>query len=90
MVRIGDMVKIEFKGKIPDDGLALVDGVINYTVSDGLCEVLVDEGEKRLGALVAMISQSGVRIDRVTMRQTDLEDVFVEFAKETETDVTER
>jgi ABC-2 type transport system ATP-binding protein len=86
MVRIGDMVKIEFTGKIPDDGLAHVDGVINYTVSDGLCEVLVDEGEKRLGALVAMISQSGVRIDRVTMRQTDLEDVFVEFAKETATD----
>jgi hypothetical protein len=60
--------------------------VINYTVSDGHCEVLVDEGEKRLGALVAMLCQSGVRIDRVTMRQTDLEDVFVEFAKETGTD----
>jgi ABC-2 type transport system ATP-binding protein len=86
MVRIGDMVKIEFTGKIPDDGLALVDGVINYTVSDGHCEVLVDEGEKRLGALVAMLCQSGVRIDRVTMRQTDLEDVFVEFAKGTGTD----
>jgi len=84
MVRIGDLVKIEFKGVIPDDGLAHVDGVINYVISDGFCEVLVDEGEKRLGAVVAVISQSGVRIDRVTMRQTDLEDVFVEFARETE------
>jgi ABC-2 type transport system ATP-binding protein len=81
MVRIGDLVKIEFKGVIPDDGLAHVDGVINYVISDGFCEVLVDEGEKRLGAVVAVISQSGVRIDRVTMRQTDLEDVFVEFAR---------
>ncbi len=30
MVRIGDLVKIEFKGVIPDDGLAHIDGVINY------------------------------------------------------------
>jgi ABC-2 type transport system ATP-binding protein len=88
MVRIGDLVKIEFKGVIPDDGLAHVDGVINYVISDGFCEVLVDEGEKRLGAVVAVISQSGVRIDRVTMRQTDLEDVFVEFAREIGSDET--
>jgi ABC-2 type transport system ATP-binding protein len=84
MVRIGDLVKIEFKGMIPGDELAHVDGVITSVVSDGHCEVLVDEGEKRLGAVVAVISQSGARIDRVTMRQTDLEDVFVEFAKEIE------
>jgi len=88
MVRMGDLVKIEFKGVIPDDGLAHIEGVINYVVSDGFCEVLVDEGEKRLGAVVAVISQSGARIDRVTMRQTDLEDVFVEFARKTENDET--
>jgi ABC-2 type transport system ATP-binding protein len=88
MVRIGDLVKIEFKGVIPDDGLAHVDGVINYVISDGFCEVLVDEGEKRLGTVVAVISQSGARIDRVTMRQTDLEDVFVEFAREIGSDET--
>ena len=81
MVRIGDLIKIEFKGTIPDDGLVHVDGVINSVISDGTCEVLVDEGERRLGAVVAVISQSGVRIDRVTMKQTDLEDVFVEFAR---------
>jgi ABC-2 type transport system ATP-binding protein len=86
MVRIGDLLRIEFTGVIPDDGLAHIEGVINYVISDGFCEVLVDEGEKRLGAVVAVISQSGVRIDRVTMRQTDLEDVFVEFARESESD----
>jgi ABC-2 type transport system ATP-binding protein len=86
MVRIGDLLRIEFTGVIPDDGLAHIEGVINYVISDGICEVLVDEGERRLGAVVAVISQSGVRIDRVTMRQTDLEDVFVEFARESESD----
>jgi len=88
MVRIGDLLRIEFTGVIPDDGLTHIEGVINYVISDGFCEVLVDEGERRLGAVVAVISQSGVRIDRVTMRQTDLEDVFVEFARETKIDET--
>jgi len=88
MVRIGDMVRIEFKGRVPEDGLAGVDGVINYIVSDGFCEVLVDEGEKRLGPLVALLSQAGARIERVTLRQTDLEDVFVEFARQTGCDGT--
>jgi hypothetical protein len=31
-----------------------------------------------------MISREGVEIQRVTLRQTDLEDVFVEFAKQSE------
>lgn len=89
MVRIGDMVKVEFKGMIPEDGLSHVDGVINYTVSEGFCEILVDEGEKRLGPLIATLTQLGARITRVTLRQTDLEDVFVEFARGTEGDEEE-
>jgi ABC-2 type transport system ATP-binding protein len=84
MVRIGDTVRIEFRGRVAEDGLAQLEGVINHTVSDGLCEVLVDEGEKRLGALIAFLSQSGAQINRVTLKQTGLEDVFVEFAKETQ------
>jgi ABC-type multidrug transport system ATPase subunit len=81
MVRIGDLVKIEFKGTISEDELLRVDGVINYAVSGDLCEILVDDGEKRLGPLVAMLSQGGAQIKKVTIGQTDLEDVFIEFAK---------
>jgi ABC-2 type transport system ATP-binding protein len=81
MVRIGDLVKIEFKGTISEDELLRSDGVINYAISGGLCEILVDDGEKRLGPLVAMLSQDGAQIKKVTVGQTDLEDVFIEFAK---------
>jgi ABC-2 type transport system ATP-binding protein len=87
MVRIGDQIKIEFKGTIPEDKLIRSDGVINLTISDHLCEIVVDEGEKRLGALVTMIAQSGAQIEKVILGQIDLEDVFVEFAKGTDSDM---
>jgi ABC-2 type transport system ATP-binding protein len=84
MVRIGDRLKIEFKGSIQEEELLRADGVINFTISNNLCEIVVDEGEKRLGALVAMLAQGGAQIKKVTLGQTDLEDVFVEFAKSDE------
>lgn len=82
MIRMGDSVKIQFKGMIPEDELLRADGVINYGISGGLCEVIVDDGERRLGSLVALLSQSGVQIKKVTLGQTDLEDVFIEFASQ--------
>jgi ABC-2 type transport system ATP-binding protein len=81
MVRIGDKVRIEFEGRVPEEELLHSDGVINYSISGNLCEIIVDEGEKRVGRLVAIISQGGTEIKRVTLGQTDLEDVFIEFAK---------
>jgi len=81
MVRIGDQLKIEFKGTIQEDELLHADGVINFTINGNLCEILVDDGEKRLGTLVAIMAQGGAQIKKITLRQTDLEDVFIEFAK---------
>jgi ABC-2 type transport system ATP-binding protein len=81
MVRIGDRLKVEFKGRIQEDELLRADGVINFTISNSLCEIVVDDGERRMGSLIALLSQSGVEIKKVTLGQTDLEDVFIEFAK---------
>jgi ABC-2 type transport system ATP-binding protein len=84
MVRIGDRLKIEFNGRIQEDELLRADGVINFTISDSLCEIIVDDGERRLGNLIALLSQGGVQIKKVTLGQIDLEDVFIEFAKDEE------
>jgi ABC-2 type transport system ATP-binding protein len=81
MVRIGDRIKIEFRGRIQEDELLRAEGVINFTISDNLCEVVVDDGERRLGSLIGVLSQGDTQIKKVTLGQTDLEDVFVEFAK---------
>ena len=87
MVRLGDLIRIEFIGKVSEDELLRAEGVINYSISDNYCEIVVDEGEKRLGPLVAKFSESGVQIKKVTLGQTDLEDVFIEFARETDSDM---
>ena len=87
MVRIGDLVRIEFRGRIAEEELLHTEGVINFTVSDDHCEILVDDGETRLGPLVTLLSQNGAQIKRVTLGQADLEDVFIEFAKDTDSDM---
>ena len=87
MVRMGDLIKLEFKGTISEDELLRANGVINYGLSGNLCEIIVDDGEKRLGNLIALLSQSGAQIKKVTLGQTELEDVFIEFAKGTDSDM---
>ena len=87
MVRMGDLIKLEFKGTISEDELLRANGVINYGISGNLCEIIVDDGERRLGNLIALLSQSGAQIKKITLGQTDLEDVFIEFAKGTDSDM---
>jgi hypothetical protein len=84
---MGDLVKIEFKGTISEDELLRADGVINYGISGNLCEIIVDDGERRLGNLIPLLAQGGAQIKKVTLGQTDLEDVFIEFAKGTDSDM---
>jgi ABC-type multidrug transport system ATPase subunit len=86
MVRIGDRVKIEFEGRIPEDSLLHAEGVINYSITGNLCEIIVDDGERRLGPLIAMLSMDGTHVKRVSLGQTDLEDVFIEFASHIESE----
>ncbi len=87
MVRVGDVIKIEFGGTLSEDRLLRAEGVINYSISNGLCEILVDEGERRLGPLVGQLIQDGVEIKKINLGQADLEDVFVEFAKDYDSDM---
>jgi ABC-2 type transport system ATP-binding protein len=87
MIRMGDVVKIEFKGKILEDELLRTEGVINCGLSGDLCEIIVDDVERRLGNVVALLSQGGAQIKKVTIGQADLEDVFIEFAKDTDPDL---
>src|SRR4030043_2017231 len=87
MIRMGDVVKIEFEGTILEDELVRAEGALNYGISGNICEIIVDDVERRLGSLVVLLSQGGAQIKKVTLGQTDLEDVFIEFAKDTDSDM---
>lgn len=87
MVRVGDLIRIEFKGNISEEDLLHAEGVINYSITDNLCEIMVDDSERRVGPLVVMISERGAQVKKVTLGHTDLEDVFIEFSKNTDSDM---
>jgi ABC-type multidrug transport system ATPase subunit len=87
LVRLGDLVRIEFTGRVLEEEILRAEGVINLSVSGNVCEVIVDDAEGRLGPLLATLSRSGVQVRRVSMEQTDLERVFIEFAKDTDPDL---
>ncbi|MBM4339388.1 MAG: ABC transporter ATP-binding protein [Deltaproteobacteria bacterium] len=81
VVRVGDLIRIQFEGSISGEELLRMEGVINYSISNGFCEIMVDDAERRAGPLAAILSNGGARIKNLTLEQTDLEDVFVEFSK---------
>ena len=81
MVRVGDLIRIKFKGNISEEDLLHAEGVINYSITDNLCEIMVDDSERRVGSIVVMISERGAQVKKVTLGHTDLEDVFIEFSK---------
>jgi ABC-2 type transport system ATP-binding protein len=85
-VRVGDLIRIQFDGSILAEELLRVEGVINYSISNGFCEIVVDDAERRAGPLAALLSNGGTRIKSLTFEQTDLEDVFVEFSKDAGSD----
>lgn len=87
MIRIGDIIRIEYNGLIPEDYLLRIEGVINFSISNKVCEIIVDDGEKRLGPILSMFSKYGINVNRVNLGQMDLEDVFIEFAKGTDSDL---
>ncbi len=76
-----------FNGNIDEEDLLYADGVINFSISNNTCEIIVDDGERRIAPLVKIISNGGVNIKNLTLGQTDLEDVFIEFAKGIDTDM---
>ena len=87
MVRVGDLIRIKFKGNISEEDLLHAEGVINYSITDNLCEIMVDDSERRVGSIVVMISERGAQVKKVTLGHTDLEDVFIEFSKNTDSDM---
>jgi ABC-2 type transport system ATP-binding protein len=80
-IRVGDLIKVEFTGRISEEELLHAEGVVNFTVSGNRCEIIVDDGERRLGPLMALFAQGGAHVKRVKLGQTDLEEVFIEFAR---------
>ncbi|MFQ6079558.1 MAG: hypothetical protein ACE5NJ_10560, partial [Thermodesulfobacteriota bacterium] len=56
-------------------------GVIDFSLSDGRCQFVVDSSARRMSGILQGLWEAGIAVKEVKTSQTNLEEVFLEFAK---------
>ena len=80
-IRLGDVITIDYEGALDSIRLEKLPGVIDFTLSDGHCQFVVDNATKRMSAILQGLWRAGISVKEVKTSQTNLEEVFLEFAK---------
>jgi ABC-2 type transport system ATP-binding protein len=79
-IRIGDVIAMRLDPPEPG-GLADMQGVLRCARAGDRLECTVDEAEKRLPEILAMLQAEGVVVRDIQVREPELEEVFVELAR---------
>ena len=80
-VRLGDVITIDYEGALGSIQLEKLPGVIDFSLSDGRCEFVVDSATRRMSAILQGLWGAGIAVKEVKTSETNLEEVFLEFAK---------
>ncbi len=80
-VRLGDVITIDYEGILGSIQLDKLPGVIDFALSDGRCQFVVDSAAKRMSGILQGLWGAGIAVKEVKTSQTNLEEVFLEFAK---------
>jgi len=80
-VRLGDVISIDYEGSLGSIRLEKLPGVIDFSLSDGRCEFVVDSATRRMSAILQGLWGAGIAVKEVKTSETNLEEVFLEFAK---------
>jgi ABC-2 type transport system ATP-binding protein len=80
-IRLGDVITIDYEGALGSIRLEKLPGVIDFSLSDGRCQFVVDSATKRMSAILQGLWRAGIAVKEVRTSQTNLEEVFLEFAK---------
>lgn len=80
-IRLGDIITIDYEGVIRSIRLENLPGVIDSCLSDGRCQLIVDNATKRMSAILQGLWRAGVTVKEVRTSETNLEEVFLEFSK---------
>jgi len=79
-IRLGDVIALRLDPArvawLPE-----APGVLRHAERDGWVECTVDDREKRLPELLRRLHEEGVVVRNVQVRETDLEEVFLELAR---------
>jgi ABC-2 type transport system ATP-binding protein len=79
-IRIGDVIMLRLEPGAPR-GLADLPGVLQVHVKGDQIECTVDSSEKRLSEILRWLHEQGVLVRDCQVREPELEEVFVEFAR---------
>jgi ABC-2 type transport system ATP-binding protein len=79
-IRIGDVIALRLEPGAPPD-LADLPGVLQLHVKGDQIECTVDSSEKRLAEILRWLHEQGVLVRGCQVREPELEEVFVEFAR---------
>jgi ABC-2 type transport system ATP-binding protein len=80
-LRLGDNIMIVFRGRLPVSSFEGMKGVYGLQVSDSSCRILVDDHHERLPQILDLLTGLQVTIHDLRIQESDLEDVFIAFAK---------
>ena len=79
-IRIGDVIALRLEPGAPE-GLASLPGVLQLHVRGERVEATVDSSEKRMAEILRWLHEQGVLVRDCQVREPELEEVFVEFAR---------
>jgi ABC-2 type transport system ATP-binding protein len=79
-IRIGDVIALRLDPVAPQ-GLGSLPGVLQVHARGEYLECTVDSSEKRLSEVLRWLHEQGVAVRDCQVREPELEEVFVEFAR---------
>ena len=80
-LRLGDTISVTFSGPLRAPRLEALEGVLRLQVSDSTCRILVDNHRSRLPGIFDFFVDEKATIHDLRIQESDLEDVFIAFAK---------
>ena len=79
-LRLGDTIRIQFKGMLSVAPLKTMEGVYEFQKGDSFCRILVDDHQERLPRILDLFIDQGIAVNDLRIQETDLEDVFIAYA----------
>ena len=80
-LRLGDTIVVTFRGDLRSSPLEGLEGIYGLQCSDSSCRILVDDHRERLPQILDRLTGAKVAIHDLRIQESDLEDVFIAFAK---------
>lgn len=80
-LRLGDTIMIRFDGSLRSSALHSLGGVLHVQAGDSVCRIVVDDHRERIPQILHLLVSEKVTIRDLHIQESDLEDVFMAFAR---------